>query len=147
MKKLHFSTTISAPREKVWDILWNESTYGKWTEPFAQGGSMKTNWEAGGRVLFLDGSGKEGMVSEIAVKKLHEQLFFRHLGWIKDGVEDLDSPEIKAWAGAMENYTLKSENGHTLLEVDMDITEEHEKSFGDLFPKALAIVKSLAEEK
>ncbi|MBK9191388.1 MAG: hypothetical protein IPM77_07665 [Crocinitomicaceae bacterium] len=34
MKQLEFKTTISAPAEKVWKILWNDTTYRHWTSVF-----------------------------------------------------------------------------------------------------------------
>lgn len=146
MKKLQFSINIAAPREKVWNILWTKSTYEEWTAPFNQGGSsVQTDWTEGGRVLFTDSAGKEGMVSEIAALKPNEYMSFRHLGMLNNGVEDLESPEVKEWAGAKENYSLKDVNGQTELTVDMDITEEHMDTFKEAFPKALNIVKNLSE--
>ncbi len=36
MQKIKFSTTINAPKEKVWEILWNLDAYRKWTTAFAE---------------------------------------------------------------------------------------------------------------
>lgn len=35
MKVLKFSTEINAPREKVWEVLWKEGSYKKWTKVFS----------------------------------------------------------------------------------------------------------------
>ena len=71
---------------------------------------------------------------------------FRHLGEIKDGVEDTTSEKVLGWAGATENYTLKEANGKTEVLVEMDINEEFAEMFKDIWPKALNILKELAEK-
>jgi len=47
---------IKASAQKVWDTLWNESTYSEWTNAFNPEGGlvMKSDWKIGGRTLFLD---------------------------------------------------------------------------------------------
>jgi len=145
MQKINFSVTINAPREKVWEILWDLDAYQTWTKAFAEGSTVKTdNWKEGSKVLFHDGNGS-GMVSEVAANRPSEYMSFRHLGMVKDGVEDTSSDEIKKWAGILENYTLKDENGGTLLSIDMDIDEQYKNMFDTMWPNALAIIKALAE--
>lgn len=145
MQKIHFSATINAPREKVWEVLWDLDTYKTWTKAFAEGSTVKTdNWKEGSKLLFHDGTGS-GMVSEVAVNRPNEYMSFRHLGIVKDGVEDTTSDEVKIWAGSTENYTLKGENGTTELTVDMDISDEYKAMFETMWPNALAILKRLAE--
>lgn len=147
MEKLHFNTTIAAPREKVWNVLWGNDTYTLWTAPFMEGSSAVTDWEEGSRVIFGDSTGNNGMISVIAAKRPNEYMSFKHLGMIKDGEEDTESPETKAWAGAMENYTLKEVNGQTELTIDIDVTDEHKAYFSESWPKALVKVKELSEKK
>jgi hypothetical protein len=60
-------------------------------------------------------------------------------------VEDTASERVKAWAGAMENYILKEENGKTTLSVEMDITDEFKDMFAKIWPGALQKVKELSE--
>lgn len=146
MEKKQFKITINAPREKVWNILWSDSTYRSWTSVFSEGSRAETDWKKGSKVLFLDGK-NEGMVSTIAENIPNELMSFKHLGTVKGGVEDLDSEQTREWAGASENYTLKSVNGKTELTVDMDITKEFLDYFLKTFPKALGKVKELAEKK
>jgi hypothetical protein len=146
MEKINFSIDINAPREKVWDILWHDDSYRKWTSAFAEGSYAETdNWKEGSKVLFLSPSG-EGMVSTVASNKKNEFMSFKHLGIVKNGVEDTDSENIKGWAGAMENYRLKDENGKTKLVVDMDSTDEFKDFFSKTWPIALQKVKELAEK-
>ncbi len=146
MEKINFSIDINAPREKVWDVLWNDSSYRKWTSVFAESSHAVTdNWKEGSKVLFLDGKGS-GMVSKVAASKPGEYMSFQHLGEIKDGVEDTTSEKIKAWSGSFENYTLEEKDGNTQLKIDMDISDEFKDFFTNTWPKALELVKKLAEE-
>jgi uncharacterized protein YndB with AHSA1/START domain len=145
MKKLNFSTHINASKEKVWNTLWNDATYRAWTSAFAEGSYVKTdNWKEGTKVLFLDPD-ENGMVSTVAKNKPNEYMSFKHLGEVKKGVEDTGSERVKGWAGAMENYTLKEENGRTTLSVEMDSTDEFGDFFAKAWPNALEKVKELSE--
>jgi hypothetical protein len=144
MQKQTYSVSINAPKEKVWQILWGDQTYPQWTSVFAEGSRADTDWEKGSKVLFHDGKG-QGMVSLIAEKIPDQYMSFKHLGMLKNDVEDLDSEQTKAWAGAMENYTLTGANGKTELVVDIDITEEHKAYFEKTWPLALAKLKEMAE--
>ena len=119
MERINFSISINAHKEKVWNILWDETSYRKWTSFFAEDSSAVTdNWKEGSKVLFLDGKGA-GMVSTVAANKPNEYMSFTHLGEVKDGVEDISSEKIKGWSGSMENYTLKEAGGKTELKVEM----------------------------
>ncbi|MBS0029017.1 SRPBCC family protein [Chitinophaga sp. 22321] len=145
MEKLVFKATINAPRQKVWEVLWGKDTYPAWTAAFAEGSAVETNWEEGSRVLFHDGS-NNGMVSSIARKIPGEYMSFKHLGEIKNGVEDLTSDAVKAWAGSMENYTLKDDNGKTSLLVEMESDETFKEFFEKTWPVALDKLKALSEK-
>lgn len=144
MKTLHFTTTINAPAEKVWKTLWEDETYRKWTSAFSEGSYALSAWKEGARVHFLSPSG-DGMYSEIAKLIPNELMSFRHLGEMKGGKEQPETDASKQWAGAMENYTLKSNGNATELNVSVDITNEHAAYFEGVFPKALENVKNLAE--
>lgn len=145
MEKLNFSIKIKAPKQKVWSTLLDDKTYRIWTSVFAEGSYAVTDWKEGSKALFTDGKG-QGMVSTIAKNIPNEFLSIRHLGMVKDGVEDTESDEVKAWAGAMENYTLKENGGITELKVDMDSNAEFKDYFSETWPKALEKVKELSEK-
>lgn len=144
MQKLNFSTSIKAPKEKVWTTLWDDDSYRNWTRVFCEGSHAVTDWNEGSKVLFLSGDGS-GMVSKVAANRPNEYMSFRHLGIVKNGVEDTDSEEVKAWAGALENYTLQEDGPVTTLRVDMDIADEHKDYFVQTWPKALERVKEASE--
>ena len=145
MEKLQFKITIDAPRDIVWNTLWNDSTYREWTSIFSEGSRAETDWKKGSKVLFLNAS-NEGMVSQIAEKIPNEFMSFQHLGTVKDGIEDLETAKSAEWSGSLENYTLKTVNGKTELTVDMDVTDEYKDYFQTTWPKALDKVKELAEK-
>jgi uncharacterized protein YndB with AHSA1/START domain len=145
MEKKTYSIAIDAPREKVWETLWGDSSYREWTSVFAEGSHVKTDWKKGSKTLFLDGK-NQGMVSEIAENKPNEFMSFRHIGMVENGVEDTQSEAVKKWAGAMENYTLKAAEGKTQLLVEMDLDEAHKEYFEKTWPKALDSLKKLAEQ-
>ena len=147
MERNEYKITINAPREKVWETLWGDVTYRAWTAPFAEGSNAKTDWKKGSKVLFLD-SKNEGMVSTIAENIPNEHMSIRHLGVVKNGVEDYDSEESRKWANGFENYTLQSVDGGTQLVVEMgadSIPQEYKDYFAQTWPKALNKLKELAE--
>ncbi len=150
MKKLNFSISIHAPKEKVWDTMLNPKSYQVWTEAFGPGSHYVGNWEKGSKILFLapNKSGQMGgMVSRIKEIRKYEHLSIEHCGIVNEGKEDTSSEEVKTWAGALENYTFKENNGITELFVDMDSAEDFEDMFKNIWPIALQKLKELAEEK
>ena len=146
MEKINFSTSINAPKEKVWKTLWDLESYKDWTSAFHEGSYAETeNWKEGSKVLFLSPEGS-GMVAIVEANRPNEFMSFKHLGMVNKGVEDTTSDEVKAWSGAHENYTLKEKDGVTELKIDMDITEDFKEMFSQMWPKALNKVKELAEK-
>lgn len=147
MEKLQFTKEIKAPAQKVWDVLWNENTYSKWTSAFnPEGGStMQSDWQVGGKTLFLDNKGS-GMVSTIKTKNEPYEIVFEHLGEVMDGKEDTTSEKVKAWAGSLEEYHLSENNGITTLKASVQVEEE----WGDMMSKGFEIgleeVRKLAEQ-
>ena len=140
MEKLEFSIDINAPKEKVWDVLWNDATYPQWTAVFCEGSRAESDWKEGSKVLFLDGTDK-GMFSKIKTLEENRSMVFEHLGEFSNGVE-----KPQDWGGATESYFLSEKDGVTELEVELFGTEEHKDYFKDIFPKALDKVKELAEK-
>lgn len=151
MQKLEFKIEIDAPREKVWEVLWNDKTYPQWTRAFGQGGRAESDWQEGSRIHFLadddNGThGLNGMYSLIDKKIDNEYMAFKHLGVLKDGIEQPLDEESKKWAGSMETYKLTDEGGKTILETSVDIVDDHVEMFNEAFPEAFRIVKELSEQ-
>lgn len=146
MDKINLNIIIDAPREKVWNVLWKDSTYREWTSAFSEGSHAISDFRKGSKVLFLDGAGS-GMVSRVADVRPPEFMSFEHLGEVKDGEEDTESEKVKTWAGSKENYTLRDLKDKTELLIEMDIDEEYKDMFQQLWPKALQKLKEVAERE
>jgi uncharacterized protein YndB with AHSA1/START domain len=145
MNKLQFSIDIKAPKEDVWKTLWTDSTYRKWTGAFNTGSHAESDWKEGSKILFLD-SNDNGMSSVIDKMVPNEFMSFKHMGEVKNKKEVPNDEKSKLWSGAKENYTLKQKGEITTLSVDMDVTEEYDQMFRDIFPKALQQVKEISEK-
>jgi len=140
MEKLNFDITISAPREKVWSLLWNDNTYRQWTAPFCEGSYAESDWEEGSRIRFLS-PGNNGMFGVIHKMVPNQLMSFQHLGEIRNGEEvQMD------WGGAFENYFLEEAGNATVLKVEVDITEAFKDYMTATFPQALKKVKQMAED-
>lgn len=149
MQKLHFSITINAPKEKVWNTMLEDKSYREWTSAFNPGSFFQGDWSKGSKMLFLGPdpeTGEEGgMVSRIAENKPYEFISIEHLGIIKNGIEDTTSEEAKKWTPAFENYTFEDVNGTTRLLIDTDSEESYAEMFNEMWPEALQKLKTLAE--
>lgn len=143
MKTLKFSVHIAAPREKVWDILWNDESYKKWAAVFQEGSYAISDWKEGSKIVFMR-SGGEGMTSLITRKVPNEVMSFRHLNPVKQGFENQTGPSDN-WDGATENFYLNEFDGITELKVEVDAPEEAVKYFESNFPLALKKIKELSE--
>lgn len=144
MKKSRHSIKISAPPSTVWRVLLEDESYRAWTAIFAEGSYFEGDWSTGSTIRFLTPE-KDGMVGVIAENREHEFVSIKHLGYVYKGVDDMESDAVKAWAPAYENYTLIEVEGGTELVVDMEVTSAEEGYFEDVMPKALKIIKKLAE--
>ena len=148
MQKMNFDVSINAPKEKVWDTLWEDASYRKWTSAFSESSYAVTDdWKEGTKVLFMDGQGC-GMVSMVEVNRPYEYMSINHLGEIKNGVEDTTSEKVQVWNGAMENYTLTAtaDGTHLAIELKGNIPAEFTDYFVKAWPVALDKLKALAEE-
>lgn len=143
-KRTQFTTTINAPVPTVWRLMIGPESYKRWTSAFAEGSYFEGTWEQGSKIRFLSPEGG-GMIAEIAENREHEFISIRHLGFIKDGVEDTTSDAVRAWAPAYENYTFISIPEGTRLVVDMDVSSEWETFMNEAWPKALKLLKEMCE--
>ena len=146
IRRIQFRTTIEAPVEVVWDVMFGAETYPRWTKAFAEGSSFEGSWSEGHRIRFLVPSG-DGMVAEIAENRRHEFVSIRHLGFVAKGVEDTESEAVRAWAPAYENYTFTPVGEGTRVTVDQDVTADFEQYMREAWPKALTLLKELCEDR
>ncbi len=144
MKTLRCSIRIKASKEKVWNTMLEPETFKVWTAAFAEGSYYEGSWKKGARIRFLTPEG-EGLISMIVENTRFKFISIKHLGLIKNGVEDLESPESKAWAPAFENYTLAVRDDATEVIVDMEVTPDFEDFMQKTWPKALDRLKAICE--
>jgi hypothetical protein len=142
MEKLKFSVLINASREKVWNVLWTDDTYRKWTSVFSPDSQAQSDWKEGSRIHFLDGK-RNGMYALIETRIGNTQMTFKHLGEIKEGKEQAPSSD---WGDSRESYFLEEKDGMTELRTELDAPENFKKYFEEVFPKALNLVKELSEK-
>lgn len=149
MQKIHFSINIHAPKEKVWNTMLDDSTYREWTTAFQAGSFYEGSWDEGSEIRFLgpDENGKlRGMFSKIKENRLHDFISIEHVGFINDGVIDITSEEVKKWTPSHENYTFTETDSVTVVSVDIDVNDEYKEMFEVMWPKALELLKTLAEK-
>lgn len=148
MKTLVYTISINAKKEKVWETMFGKESYTQWTELFHQGSYFEGSWEKNTKIKFLTPEG-EGMLSEIAENKKFEFVSIRHLGTINNDVEDTESPEVKAWTPALENYTFFEKDGITAVKVELvtngGFGEEMDAYIENAWPKALNKLKQMCE--
>jgi len=145
VKTLRYSITIQAPREAVWAAMLGPDTYRAWTAPFCEGSYYEGSWNAGDRIRFLGPNG-EGMSSVIAESRPNEFVSIRHLGIVKDGIEETTSEAATAWAPSFENYAFAEANGATEVTVELQMPPDFVAFMDETWPKALAKLKSICED-
>lgn len=145
MQRLQYSVEISAPRERVYDLMLADETYRDWTSAFAPGSHYVGGWETGDEILFLGEGGAEGMASRIAESRRPECVRIEHVGVVQDGVVDTTSEAARKWSPSIEEYVFHETPEGTRLEVAMDSDEEYVGFFEDRWPKALARLKEIVE--
>jgi uncharacterized protein YndB with AHSA1/START domain len=150
---MHFTTTIGAKPEKVYQIMLGEKTYTEWTAEFNPTSRFKGSWEKGAKIVFVgtDQDGVEGgMVSRIKENIPNRFVSIEHLGILQNGEENTTGPEVESWAGALENYSFAEKNGNTILIVDLKTQQKLDANYKSYFletwPKALDKLKAICEE-
>jgi uncharacterized protein YndB with AHSA1/START domain len=146
---IHFSVTINAPVEKVAALMLADETYRQWTAEFNPGSHFEGSWQKGAAIQFVgvnDKGEKEGMASRIREHVPNEFVSIEHLGLVLGDKQITTGPEVESWAGALENYTFKQQNGNTLLEADMDANAQFKSYFETAWPAALKKLKEICEQ-
>jgi uncharacterized protein YndB with AHSA1/START domain len=145
MTNLHYSTQINAPREKVWEVMLNDSTYREWTAVFMPGSYYQGDWSQGSKMLFLgpgaDGQKEGGMAAVVKENRPQEFISLEYHAEIRDGIE------VPMEGNGYENYTLQDKDGGTEVSIDLlNLPDEYADMFNDAWPKALEKLKELAEK-
>lgn len=141
---MQFSIEIKAPKERVWDTLWQDETFREWASIIDPQTYMVGELIEGNEIQFISGASGYGVTS--LVKKLVPGEFLR-LRHRADTQEEGTREREKEWTGGEESYSLASKDGATTLTVAVDVPLELEEYFKVNYPKALERVKVLAETK
>lgn len=147
MQNLHFSIFINAKVVKVWDTMLEDATYRQWTKVFNETSYYEGDWSEGSKIRFLGTdpkTGEEGgMISRIKENRQHEYVSIEHLGLINKGVEELWGEEKNGF----ENYLFTEKDGGTQLDIELtNLPEEYTPMMNEMWPKALQVLKELAEK-
>lgn len=145
---LHFEKNINANAKKVFETMLDKKQFAVWTAEFNPESHFIGSWEQGSKILFLgtdeDGN-MGGILSRIKENIPYKFISIEHLGLVQNGKEITSGPEIEGWAGGLENYTFKEENGKTLVSVDVDVNQEFKSYFLKTWPKALKKLEIICE--
>ncbi len=146
MKKLHFSITINAPKQKIWETMLDPETYKEWVNVSWPGSYYEGKWEHGGKLKFIS-PGKGGTLAKLVEHRPYDFSKAKHIAVITpDGKEDTESDVAKGWIGTTESYTFTEKNGMTELAVEINTTPAWEEMFTSGWPKALQKLKEIAEK-
>ncbi len=143
MKEMKFTIEINAPKEKVWNTLWQDGTLREWAGIVDPGTYMIGELKEGSTVQFNSAEGY-GVTSYVAKLELNEYVLFKHKADTKDGGEKNREDQ---WTGGNESYTLIEKNGTTTLTLMFDVPEELEQFMNERYPKALSRLKELSERR
>jgi uncharacterized protein YndB with AHSA1/START domain len=143
MEKMKFSIEIKAPKEKVWNTLWEDKTFRDWANIIDEGTYMDGVMKEGNEVQFISSVGGYGVTSLVEKLIPNEFVLFRHSADTKKAGKKKRERE---WTGGTESYSLADKDGTTTLTVEIDIPSGQEETFRTRLPKALTRVKILAEK-
>ena len=142
MKELQFTIEINAPKEKVWDTMWQDEVFRQWAGLIDPGTYMVGDLAVGNEVQFISGNGY-GVTSLVEKLSDGEYLLLRHSADTQDvGERERD----KQWTGGKEEYTLTETDGITTLTIAFDVPPELEEIMNTSYPKAMGKLKELTEE-
>lgn len=142
MKELQFTIQIHADKQRVWDTLWQDKTFRQWAGIIDEGTYMVGDLVLGNEVQFISSVNGYGVTSLVEKVTPSSYLLLRHSADTQDvGARGRD----KEWTGGTECYTLEEAADITTLTVIFDVPPEMEEYFQTNYPKALEVVKQLAE--
>jgi hypothetical protein len=144
MKTLEFKISINASTEKIWKILWDDTTYRDWVSVFCEGTYAISSWNEGDKIHFLTPTG-DGMNSLIDKKIENQYMAFKHISELKNFEEMPIDNATAEWTGCMETYELIEDENLVFLVVKIDTLEKYVDYFNTTFQKGLERVKQLSE--
>jgi ketosteroid isomerase-like protein len=146
MKTLTHKIKINAPADKTWYTMFSEETFGKWTDAFMPGSRFEGSWKQGSDIKFLGPHGG-GMHSRIAECRYLDHVSVEHLK-TEEVCENGGPSKITEYEQSFyEKYTFDTEEGATLLTVEMDVDDPWGDMLDQKWPIALGKLKKLCEDE
>lgn len=137
MQTIEKSIEIDAPIEKVYEVLVNSQFTRQWGNAFSEGAYVESDWKPGSEVVWKD---KDGNVGAKGVVIENEPLR-------KITVAFYDDVNTPAPGQYKEVYSVQPQQQQSQLNISAGaLEEEHAKSHGPLWDKALQVIKQLAEQ-
>ena len=143
-KTIYQSISIAASKEKVWNVLTEDSCLRIWYAEFSEGCHAVTDWKIGSKVLFIDNNG-DGLIGKVIANTPCEILSVKYEGMMEKGKEEFDSPIAQSVKGGLETYTLSEEQGKTLLHIAGDMSADYYDFMFAAWTRALQKIKELSE--
>ena len=144
MKEMQFVVEINATSEQVWNTLWKDKTFREWASIIDPETYMVGELKEGDEVQFISSHGGYGVTSLVEKYVENEFLLLRHQA---DTQEEGAKERVKEWTGGAETYTIAETESGVTLSVAFDVPPTQEDYFAATYPKALARVKQLSEDK
>lgn len=146
MDTLSYHTIIEAPKEKIWNVLWSKETFSNWRKYFYEENYFFTDWKVGGKTYFLVSKGN-GKSSSITHLNAPDEVTFNHLGYLREGIEDINSKAVKEWSGAPERFVLiPLDDGKIRLQIELKDFENKKEILDKTIPQGLQLIKQEAEK-
>lgn len=142
MKEMQFSVAIEANKVVVWDTLWRDETFRQWASVIDPETYMVGELKQGSEVQFISADGGYGVTSMVETLIDNEYLVLRHSA---DTQDEGSRGREKEWTGGTEVYSLTEKDGVTTVSVAFDVPINMTAYFTLNYPKALGVVKELAE--
>lgn len=143
MKTIQKTKEISAPKEKVWNVLLEDEYNRIWMAEFMEGSHAKTDWIVGHKVRFMDND-NNGLVGRIITKQPYDVIEMEYDGEVKNGVDDFDSEMAQQMKGSRENYYLSESNDVTTLKIEVDMADDWIDMMSEAWDRALVKIEELS---
>lgn len=148
IKKLTYSITINAPKEKVFQTMTDKSLYAFWAKAWGEEMSYDGDWTEGSYVTFFDTSG-EGTKALVEEVRPNEYTRLKHTAMVTNRnveVEQLDET-MQKWIGSLEEYAFTNlDENSTRVEITMTMDEMFQDMADEPWPQALLYLKELCEQ-
>jgi len=150
MEKLQFVVDIAAPVHTVWSTMLDLDTYERWTGAFHDGSTYRGGWALGAEIAFVgpnDDGTEGGMFGTITANRPDEHVEIEYGGQILSGERDTTSDFARQVVGLHEAYSFAPTATGTRLTVDVESIDDFADMFAAQWPRSLAILTELAEER